>query len=739
MNLRKLFWLLSLFTVIFALGNTCAAESVEDYKVEITTNSWTTNTSIGGSTLYVPYIKASITNNKTDAASKIKVQVVFYDDTERSIWSDETTTVVSSSDDPLKPGYNKTAYIMSSVGYPSKPSESNLPVVIAEVYVNGILYGRVGIDRTFTEKEGSYILSGNYNPGDDEAIEFDNNDPFGAVVTASYWGTNTGFTGQTLYVPYIKIKVTNQGDEPAKKISVKAVFLSEADQSVFGDASTTLVSSSDIPLKRGYNKTAYLRSNVGYKGQISTASLPTIVAEIYINDEYYGKVTINKTYSAEALDIHLSKTDADASDTEVEINAEKPYEVTVVANCWTLEKGLGGSSLYVPYIKLNVLNQSGESVDKMRVKAVFYDMNELEVWSDYSTSLVSSSDPPLRHGYSKTAFIKGSVGYRKQIAEANLPTLTAEVYIDDKLIGETSINKTYTESAISEQLEAKANISFERMGAENKDPFMVAITANCWAENSGASTIYSPYLKIKVINQQGKPAEKATIKVVFYNISEKTLWSDEKDYLISSSDAPVKDGYGKTAFVRSSVGYRSKISEKQLPHITAEIYVNDELYGEVEVNNTYDETPIMVILEKPGEKTEESTTAGDGETTGKEYGIDYLANCWTDSQGLNGKTLYVPYLKISVTNNMKAVADHIVIHVVYTNESDKSIWSDEKTTLVSSSDTALKSGFNKTAFIKSSVGYTSKPSISQLPSITATIYINDELYDTVEINKVFGN
>lgn len=185
---------------------------------------------------------------------------------------------------------------MSSVGYPSKPSENNLPVVIAEVYVNGMLYGRVGIERTFTEKEGSYILSGDYNPGDDEVITFENNDPFGAVVTASYWGTNTGLTGQTLYVPYIKLKVTNQEDEPAKKISVKAVFLSEADQSVFGDASTTLVSSSDIPLKRGYNKTAYLRSNVGYKGQISTASLPTIVAEIYINDEYYGKININNTY-----------------------------------------------------------------------------------------------------------------------------------------------------------------------------------------------------------------------------------------------------------------------------------------------------------------------------------------------------------------------------------------------------------------------------------------------------------
>ena len=99
----------------------------------------------------------------------------------------------------------------------------------------------------------------------------------------------------------------------------------------------------------------------------------------------------------------------------------------------------------------------------------------------------------------------------------------------------------------------------------------------------------------------------------------------------------------------------------------------------------------------------------------------------------------MPYLKINVTNQKNQAADRIIIHVVFTNETDKTVWSDEQDYLVSYGDTALKPGFNKTAFIHSSVGYKSKPSVSNLPTITAEIYINDELYDTVSIEKTLGN
>lgn len=731
--------ILLLILLIFSVSTASATEKVEDYGVEIIANCWTANTGFGGSTLYVPYVKVNVTNKKTEAVSKITVKVVFYDETEKSIMSDETSYLVSSSDDPLKPEYSKTAFIKASVGYRSKLNESKLPTITAEVYVNDMLYGQVEIAKTYNEKTVSQFLTGEQSANETETPTFETNDPFGVVITASYWGANTGYTGQTLYVPYVKVKVTNQQESPAEKIVVKAVFLNESDQSVLDDESDYLISYSDTPLKTGYNKTSYMRAGVGYKRQIPTENLPTVKAEIYVNDEYYGKVDINNTYQEETLDIVLSKEQGESeSDSSVEIDTDNPYSVTVVGNCWTLESGFG-SSLYVPYLKLNVLNQSGEPIQKMKLKAVFYDEAEKVVWSDESDYLVSSSDSPIRHGYSKTSFIKASVGYRAKIDESKLPKLTAEIYLDDKLIGEIEIKNTYTESVLSEQLTKKEIVEEETVTSEHEEPFEVIITTNCWAANSGiSSTLYAPYLKIKTINQQGKPADKATIKVVFYNVSEKTLWSDETSYLISSSDTPLKNGYGKVAFVRASVGYKSKIPESKMPKITAEIYVNDELYGEVEINNTYDETPISVVLEKTTQASSDSSIS-QGETDGKDYGIQYLSNCWTSNKGLNGQILYVPYLKINVTNQMNKAADRIVIHVVFTNESDKTVWSDEQDYLVSYGDTALKPGFNKTAFIHSSVGYKFQPSEKNLPSITAEIYINDELYDTVSIEKVLGD
>lgn len=724
--------------LVASLGMATAAEKVDDYRVEIIANCWAANTGLGSSTLYVPYVKVNVTNKKVEAVSKITVKVVFYDETEKSIMSDETSYLVSSSDDPLKPEYSKTAFVKASVGYRSKLSESKLPAITAEVYVNDMLYGQVEIAKTYSEKAVSLFLIGEQTTIKTEVPTFETNDPFGVVITASYWGANTGYTGQTLYVPYVKIKVTNQQEKDAEKIVVKAIFLNESDQSVLDDESDYLISYSDTPLKTGFNKTSYMKAGVGYKRQIPTENLPTVKAEIYVNDEYYGKVDISNTYQEETLDIALSKGKSENElDSSVAIDTKNPYLVTVVGNCWTLESGFG-SSLYVPYLKLNVLNQSGEPIQKMKLIAVFYDEAEKVVWSDESDYLVSSSDSPIRHGYSKTSFIKASVGYRAKIDESKLPKLTAEIYLDDKLVGETEIKNTYLESALSEQLTKKEIIEEETASSEHEDPFEVIITTNCWSANSGiSSTLYAPYLKIKAINQQENPADKATIKVVFYNISEKTLWSDETSYLISSSDTPLKNGYGKVAFVRASVGYKSKIPESMMPQITAEIYVNNELYGEVKINNTYDETPISVVLEKTTQASSDSSVSQEG-SDGKDYGIQYLSNCWTANKELNGQTLYVPYLKINVTNQMKKAADRIVIHVVFTNETDKTVWSDEQDYLVSYGDTALKPGFNKTAFILSSVGYKSKPTASMLPSITTEIYINDELYDTITIEKTLG-
>ncbi len=721
--------LLCIVNVAFSKG------SIDDYGVEIIANCWTMSTSMGGSSLIVPYLKVNVTNRQESAASKITVKVVFYNEAEKSMWSDETNYLVSSSDDPLKPGYNKTAFVKSSVGYRSKISEARLPDISAEVYINDIYYGQVSVHNTYSEKTVSLKLSGKDTSDTANDFKFATNDPYGVVVTASYWGANTGYTGQTLYVPYLKIQVTNQEQKASDRIVVKVLFMNESDNSVLDDETSYLVSYGDAALKTGYNKTAYIKAGVGYKKQISVSSLPKISAEIYINDDYYGKVYVNNTYSEETLNIVMTKSDEDESaNSNVKVNKDEPYQVTVIANCWTANKGMSGT-LYVPYLKLNVLNQSGESVNKMKLKVVYYNKSEKVVWSDESDYLVSSSDAPLKHGLSKTSFMKSSVGYRSQITETRLPELVAEVYLDDKLIGEVDIKRTYTETSISEPIKP-ADSAVTETTAIGDEPYKVFITTNCWSANTGSKTLYTPYLKIKVVNQQGEPASKINMKVVFYNATEKTVWSDETTYLVGYSDTPLRPGYGKVAYVRSSVGYRSKPSVSSLPGITAEVYINDELYGEVAINNTFDETSINVLLEKKALSiNSDERVNGDG----KAFKIQYTANCWASNTGLNGKTLYVPYLKINVTNQQETPADHVVIHVVFYNEAEKTVWSDETDYLIGFSDTALKSGFNKTAFIYSSVGYKTKPNTDNLPTITAQIFINDKLYDTVTIKNVLGN
>lgn len=125
--------------------------------------------------------------------------------------------------------------------------------------------------------------------------------------------------------------------------------------------------------------------------------------------------------------------------------------------------------------------------------------------------------------------------------------------------------------------------------AENQPDFLVNVTS-CWAPNTGLNgvTLYTPYLKVRVTNQRGKDATKISVNAVFYNESSKELWDDATYYLVNTNETPLKNGYNKTAYVKSTVGYKSKISEWQLPTITAEIYINGVLYDKVTVQNTYE-------------------------------------------------------------------------------------------------------------------------------------------------------
>lgn len=124
----------------------------------------------------------------------------------------------------------------------------------------------------------------------------DTTEPFSVEITENYWNKQS-FLGQTLYVPYFELKITNEQNTSAKKIKVQTVVYNEEEKSVWDDISETVISSNDAPLRAGFSKSEAFASTRGYEKQISEVALPKLTVEIYVNDEYYGDFTILNTYT----------------------------------------------------------------------------------------------------------------------------------------------------------------------------------------------------------------------------------------------------------------------------------------------------------------------------------------------------------------------------------------------------------------------------------------------------------
>ena len=112
------------------------------------------------------------------------------------------------------------------------------------------------------------------------------------------------------------------------------------------------------------------------------------------------------------------------------------------------------------------------------------------------------------------------------------------------------------------------------------------------------------------------------------------------------------------------------------------------------------------------------------------FAIENLKSGWEYNSSWS-KTLYVPTLKFNVKNIGTGEADRVTVRCVFTNSGTKEIWDEETTYVIGSSDSPLKVGYSKTAFVYSSVGY--KTALATTPELTVDIYINDQLMDTVII------
>lgn len=91
------------------------------------------------------------------------------------------------------------------------------------------------------------------------------------------------------------------------------------------------------------------------------------------------------------------------------------------------------------------------------------------------------------------------------------------------------------------------------------------------------SSLYVPYLKFSVKNTGTADADKIIARTVYINNKTKEIWDTDTNYVVGSSDAPLKPGYSKKVFSYAGVGFKSKLSPSLLPDLNVEVYINDVL------------------------------------------------------------------------------------------------------------------------------------------------------------------
>lgn len=129
------------------------------------------------------------------------------------------------------------------------------------------------------------------------------------------------------------------------------------------------------------------------------------------------------------------------------LEKELGIQITEVTSEWDVS-GVYGEKLFKPEMKIKVKNISSSEIDNLKIYVQFQDKEKGEVFGDNFTYVVSSSDPPLSPGFTKTAFISSDVGYKSDMAALNLPNLIAKIYAEkgynNKIyLKEVKISKKY--------------------------------------------------------------------------------------------------------------------------------------------------------------------------------------------------------------------------------------------------------------------------------------------------------
>jgi len=113
-------------------------------------------------------------------------------------------------------------------------------------------------------------------------------------------------------------------------------------------------------------------------------------------------------------------------------------EIVSVNSEWDWSGGL-----LCPQLNIQIKNTSNKDIDRLEVKANFINSSNNEIFGDAYALVIGSIDAPLRPGYSKTAYLASSVGYKNDMVALDFPPLVAEVYVNDVFYDKVPISKKY--------------------------------------------------------------------------------------------------------------------------------------------------------------------------------------------------------------------------------------------------------------------------------------------------------
>lgn len=391
----------------------------------------------------------------------------------------------------------------------------------------------------------------------------------------------------SLYVPYLKIATVKFGTKSDSKLDIKVVFYESGKKKLWAEH-TDYDRDPDKWKTFGLIKASSFSSSQGYINKIHSSALPKIYAEIFVNDKYYGEASINCSYEQIQQETLLLKTPASESDRTYIRKNQRPFYPLVTAKYWTKS-----DSLFVPYIKLDVINQKREPASLIYVYVIYYDVVNRNLWSTSSSLLVSSGYTPLKQGFRKTAFLEASVGYESQINKEHLPSIIAEIYINGEFYGTTKVDSDYEYNGYELPLnEEPVTVDNDYVRVNSKD-FCPVIKRNMWKRNSD---IYSPFLHLDIINQQEKPADQLDLDVYFYNTTDESeSWGHYTESVLPTN-VLLRPGFNISAFVNCPTGYEKMLQEEELPDIAAHVYINSDYYGSIEIFKSYENKSADVIL-----------------------------------------------------------------------------------------------------------------------------------------------